>query len=151
MTLSGPVGIAEASFSCTRKGGAVLSLPVTAQREDTIARGDFSKWIIRHVDTWFAFAQRLGVGVDKLGDIILVTGRHRTRSWTNIAFFEGQANAQASFGVQITNDVSTRVKWQVSRGHVQGAMLCQGPNGTVCGADFVRVINFVTPVSLGLT
>ena len=124
---------------------------MTAQREDTVARGDFSKWIIRHVDTWLAFARRLGLGVEKMGDIVLVTGRHHTRSWTNVAFFEGQANAHASFGVQITNDGSTRVKWQVSREHVQGAMLCQGPSGPVCGADFIKVTKFGTPISLELT
>jgi hypothetical protein len=88
-----------------------------------------------------------------MGDIILVTERHRTRSWTNVAFFEGQANARASFGVQITNDVSTRVNWQVSHEHIQGAMLCQGPSGPVCGAEFVRANKYETlrPVPLGLT
>ncbi|KAF8258643.1 hypothetical protein EI94DRAFT_1814939 [Lactarius quietus] len=138
---SEPVGIADVSFSCTRKGGAVLSIPVTAQREDTIARGDFSKWIIKHIDSWLAFTRRLGLGIDKMGDIILVTGRHRARSWTNVAFFESQANAQVSFGVQISNDVNTRVNWQVSREHVQGAVLSQGPSGANLPEDqciFVR-------------
>ena len=118
--------------------GAVLSLPVTAQREDTIARGDFAKWIIRHIDTWFAFTRRLGLGIDQMEDIVLVTGRHRTRSWTNVAFYESQASARASFGVQVANDVSARVNWKVSREHTQGAMLSQGPSGAVCGAEVAR-------------
>ncbi len=111
---------------------------MTAQREDTIARGDFAKWITRHIDTWFAFTRRLGLGVEQMEDIVLVTGRHRTRSWTNIAFYEGQANAQVSFGVQVTDDVSARVNWQVSRTHIQGAMLSQGPSGGVCGVVYAR-------------
>ncbi|KAH9169959.1 hypothetical protein EDB89DRAFT_1908133 [Lactarius sanguifluus] len=139
---SEPAGTADVSFSCPRQCGAVLSLPVTAQREDTIARGDFAKWIIRHIDSWFAFTRRLGLGVDKMGDIVLVTGRHRTRSWTNVAFYESRAIAQASFGVQITNDdVSASVNWQVSREHIQGAMLSQGPSGADLPEDqciFVR-------------
>ncbi|KAH8981177.1 hypothetical protein EDB92DRAFT_210315 [Lactarius akahatsu] len=137
-----PAGTADVSFSCPRQCGAVLSLPVTAQREDTIARGDFAKWIIRHVDSWFAFTRRLGLGVDKMGDIVLVTGRHRTRSWTNVAFYESRAIAQASFGVQITNDDGTAsVNWQVSRERIQGAMLTQGPSGADLPEDqciFVR-------------
>ncbi|KAH8978794.1 hypothetical protein EDB86DRAFT_857742, partial [Lactarius hatsudake] len=44
-----PIGAADVSFLCARKSGAVLSLPVAAQREDTIARGDFAKWITRHI------------------------------------------------------------------------------------------------------
>ncbi|KAI9435119.1 hypothetical protein H4582DRAFT_704429 [Lactarius indigo] len=137
-----PTGTADVSFLCPRQCGAVLSLPVTAQREDTIARGDFAKWIIKHIDSWFAFTRRLGLGVDKMGDIILVTGRHRTRSWTNVAFYESRTTAQASFGVQITNDnVSASINWQVSREHTQGAMMSQGPSGADLPEDqciFVR-------------
>ncbi|KAI9439547.1 hypothetical protein H4582DRAFT_1812622 [Lactarius indigo] len=127
-----PVGSADVSFLCARKSGAVISLPVAAQREDTILRGDFAKWITKHIDSWLAFTRRLGLGIEQMEDIILVTGRHRTRSWTNIAFFEGQTTAQVSFGVQITDSVgTTSVDWQVSRTQNQGAMLSQGPSGRV--------------------
>jgi len=110
---------------------------VTAQREDTIARGDFAAWITSHIDSWFAFVRRLGLGVEKMEDIVLVTGRHRTRSRTNIAFYEGQAAAQVSFGVQVTGDVGAGINWQVSRRNIQGAMLSQGPSGVVCDVGFV--------------
>ena len=116
----------------------MLSLPVPAQCKDTIARGDFRKWIVRHIDSWFAFTRRLGLGIDKMGDIILVTGRHRTRSWTNVAFFESQANARASFGVRITNDVSTRVNWSVSHERIHGGVLSQGPSGPVRGTKLAK-------------
>ena len=125
--------IPDISFLCSRKGGAVLSLPVSAQRQDTISRGDFAKWIVRHIDSLLAFTRRLGLGITKMGDIILVTGCHRTRSYTNVAFSESQANARASFGVRITNDVSTTVTWSVSHERIQGAVLSQGPSGPVRG------------------
>ena len=115
-----------------------MSLPVPAQCEDTIARGDFGKWITRHIDSWFTFSQRLGLGVGQMEDIGLVTGRHRTRSWTNVAFNEGQTNAKVTFGVQVTGDVSVSVNWQVSRKNVQGAMLRQGPSGVVCSTAFAK-------------
>ena len=73
-------------------------------------------------------------------DIVLVTGRHRTRSWTNVAFNEGQTDAKVTFGVKVTNesDVSVSVNWQVSRKNVQGAMLRQGPSGMVCSTAFAK-------------
>ena len=98
-----------------------------------MARGDFAKWITSHIDSWFAFTRRLGLGIE-MEDIVFVTGRHRTRSSTNIVFYEGQANSQVSFGVQVTGDVGAGVNWQITRRHIQGAMLSQGPSGGVCGA-----------------
>ncbi|KAF8263068.1 hypothetical protein EI94DRAFT_1741941 [Lactarius quietus] len=86
-------GSAEVSFSCTRKDGAVLYLPVSAQREDTISQHRFRKWISRHIDSWFAFSQHLDLGIE-MEDITLVTGCHRTRSSSNIVFYESQVNSQ---------------------------------------------------------
>ena len=115
---------------------------MAAQREDTLARGDFAKWITSHIDSWFAFTRRRGLGVEKMEDIILVTGRHRTRSWTNIAFHESRADAQVSLSVQVTNvGTASGIVWQVERRNIQGAMLSQGPSGVVCGADFQAAIN----------
>lgn len=112
---------------------------MTAQREDTLGRGDFAKWITSHIDSWFACTRRRGLGVEKMEDIILVTGRHRTRSWTNIAFHESLADAQVSFSVQVTNvGASSGVNWQVERRNIRGAMLSQGPSGVVCGAGLKR-------------
>ncbi|KAH9057579.1 hypothetical protein EDB87DRAFT_1548684, partial [Lactarius vividus] len=89
----------DVSFSCTRKHGAVLSLPIAAQREDTFAQGHFRRWITKNIDSWFAFTQRHELGIE-MEDIVFVTGCHRTRSWSNIAFYEGQAGGRVSFGVQ---------------------------------------------------
>ncbi|KAH9172418.1 hypothetical protein EDB89DRAFT_899937 [Lactarius sanguifluus] len=143
-----PVGAADVSFSCSKTCGAVLSLPVKAQRKDTIARGDFGKWITKNIDSWFAFAQRLGLGIEQMEDIVLVTGRHRTGSWTNIAFFE---NSRVTLGVQVTGGVGANVNWQVSREHIQGAMLSEGPSGRDLPEDqciFVRGFRVVRAFKL---
>ncbi|KAI0303225.1 hypothetical protein BC826DRAFT_890256, partial [Russula brevipes] len=91
------------SFSCPGKAGAILSLPVPALRRDTLARGDFGKWIVSHIDLWFAFTRRLGLGITRMEDIVLVTGSHLAKSWANIAFSEGHGKQQVSFGVQVTS------------------------------------------------
>ncbi|KAH8976973.1 hypothetical protein EDB86DRAFT_3012178, partial [Lactarius hatsudake] len=144
-----PVGTADVSFSCSKTCGAALSLPVKAQRKDTIARGDFGKWITKNIDSWFAFAQRLGLGIEHMEDIVLVTGHHRTGSWTNIAFFE---NSRVTLGVQVTGGgVGASVNWQVSPEHIQGAMLSEGPSGRDLPEDqciFVRGFRVVRAFKL---
>ena len=59
-----------------------------AQRKDTTTRRDLAKYIIKHIDEWFAFTQVCGLGIRR-EDIILVTGCHLTRTWATIAL-EGE-------------------------------------------------------------
>jgi hypothetical protein len=127
---SAPGVSAHVTFSCSRKQGAISSLPVPAQRADTIALGDFSKCIIKNINLWFAFARNLGVGVTRMEEIILVTGRHLARSWTNVAFLEGQSGEQVSFGV-ITDTSAVDVEWQHSREDIRGVAFNCGPSGQV--------------------
>jgi len=105
-----------------------MSLPVTSRREDTLVLGHFQKWIINHIDSWFAFTRELGLGVE-MEDIILVTGCHRTRSWTNVAFNEVQSGAEVSSGHQITDNFSDPTNWPVSNQRSQGTVQRHGPSG----------------------
>ncbi|KAH8982540.1 hypothetical protein EDB86DRAFT_328722 [Lactarius hatsudake] len=118
----------EVSFSCRKKqGAAVLSLPIQARCKNTVALGDFGDWAIEHIDRWFAWARELGMGINRMEDIILVTGAHLTRSWTNVAFLEGQTDARVSFKVQVVADTS--INWDVSPDRIMGAVLSYGPTG----------------------
>ena len=119
-------------FSCPKNQGAVLCLPLWAKGEDTAASTDFGKWIITHIDHWFAWARRLGLGINLMEDIVLVTGTHHTRSWSNVTFPGGQEDARASFGVKVDHcgDIVT-LNWQVSHEHNRGAVLNCGPDGEV--------------------
>ena len=86
-------------YLCTRsRGGAVLSLPVDVQRLDTRARGNFGNWMIKRIDPWFTFTRRLGLGIEHMEEIVLVTGLHLTRSWASVAFFVGQTNGTGIAG-----------------------------------------------------
>ena len=114
------------------KEGAVLCLPVDARREDTVADTKFGKWIVRHIDRWFAWARQLELGVNRMEDIVLVTGAHRTRSSTNVAFPGGQGDAQVSFGAKVARlgDI-VAVKWNFSHERNRGAVLNCGRSGEV--------------------
>src|SRR6266702_7681437 len=125
-----PKSTAGVSFSCGRKqGAAVLSLPIQPRCENTVALGDFGEWMIKHIDRWFSWARDLGMGINRMEDIVLVTGAHLTRSWTNVAFLEGQTNARVSFEVQVADD--TGINWHVSPDRIIGAVLNHGPIGKV--------------------
>ena len=120
------------------KRGAALLLPVRAQREDTVARGDFAEWMVKHIDRWFSFAKGLHPGVERMEDIILVTGCHRTRSWTNIAFIESQGlvrrdTMKVSLGVQVSGGPPSQVSvdWKVPHELGQGVVSNMGPSGEV--------------------
>ena len=115
------------------KEGAVLCLPIEAKREDTVANNKFGKWIIKHIDHWFAWARQLELGVNRMEDIVLVTGTHRTRSCTNVAFPGGQNDAQASFTANVDRRLSdiVAINWQFSPEHNRGAVVNFGPSGEV--------------------
>lgn len=110
----------------------MLSIPVDAQRENTLARRDFGKWMIKHIDLWFLFAKNLGFGIEQMEEIVLVTGCDCTRSCMNVAFLEGQGDAQASFGVMPVTNPEASTNWKFSPARIRGALLNKGPEGKVC-------------------
>ena len=88
--------------------------------------------MVQHIDNWLAFAKKFELGIEQMEEIVLVTGCDRTRSWTNVAFLGGQVDAQVSFGVNVEGPDSTgSIKFQLSPEHVRGALISQGPEGTV--------------------
>ena len=112
--------------------GAVLCLPIQAKGENTVARRKFGKWILKNIDRWFAWARQLELEVDRMEDIVLVTGIHRTRSWTNVAFPGGQGGAQALFGSKADHQGGiVSIHWQFSHDHNRGVVLNCGPDGDV--------------------
>jgi hypothetical protein len=83
--------------------------------------------MVAHIDEWFAFTRNLGLGVDRMEDIILVTGRHLTKSWINVAFNQHRRNAGVSFNAQVSSISGV----QLERKHVHGGELKLGPTGRV--------------------
>lgn len=118
-----------------------MYLPVGATRRDTLARVEFEKWVLKHIDRCFVFVRQLGLQVS-LEDLILVTGCDRARSWTNVAFLGSQPDsevddARVSFGVKVVVDgPNSIVKFQFSPPGQSGAAVVvvnPGPEGMVRG------------------
>ena len=85
---------------------------------------------MKHIDSCFVFAQTLGLGIEEMEEIILVTGCDRTKSWTNVAFLGNQVDAQVSFGAKVEGP-DTSINFQFSPENARGAVLRHGPEGTV--------------------
>lgn len=117
----------DVTFSCSERRGALLCLPFPADHEETVAHGDFSKWIVKNVDDCLRVAEDLGCGVNRMEDIILVTGRHLARSWISVAFSESLAGAQVSFNVRASGNSSVHLEER----DVRGGELKLGPSGEV--------------------
>jgi len=93
--------------------GALLSLPVPARRQHTRSRR-LGKWIIMHINLWFAVIGRLGLGITRMEDIVLVTGCHLATSFANIAFSEARGEEQVSFGIRVRSASTTSHATQCS-------------------------------------
>lgn len=63
-------------------------------------------------------------------DIILVTGHHRTRSYTNIFFSESRDAVRASFGVTV-GSAGANIAWETSHEHIRDVEIQSGPSGDV--------------------
>src|SRR5712672_995559 len=94
----------QVTFSCSGRQGALLYLPFPAEREDTVALGDFGKWLIKNIYGCMRLAEERGLGVNRMEDIILVTGRHLARSWIRAVFSESRGGAEVSFVAQVSRD-----------------------------------------------
>jgi hypothetical protein len=118
---------APVTFVYSGKQGALLYLPFPADRKETIARGDFSKWLVKNIDDCLKVAEYLGCGINRMEDIILVTGRHLAKSWISVAFSESRGNSEVSLRIRMSGDSGVRFVVQ----DVSGGELKLGPTGAV--------------------
>jgi hypothetical protein len=102
------------TYQCKRQG-ALLTLPHDGLREDVIRTVVFEDYIRDHVDSWFSFAQRRGLGVERIEDLILVTGCTLVTSWGAAAFLDSALGAEVSLKTQILNDGRARFDWSEIR------------------------------------
>ena len=126
-TLIRPDDEAPLTFSCSGKKGAFLYLPLLSERQDTAARGDFGEWMLENIDACFKIAGDLGYGIERMEDIILVTGCHLAKSWVSAAFSDSRGSSEVSFGVRVSGNSGVHFDGR----SVNGRGLKLGPSGEV--------------------
>ena len=77
-----------------------MSLPHGGHREDVIRTKVFEDYIRDHVVSWFNWAQKNKLGVERMEDLILVTGCTLVTSWAAAAFEDNTIEARNISGEQ---------------------------------------------------
>ncbi|KAI0287788.1 hypothetical protein BC826DRAFT_739370 [Russula brevipes] len=82
-------------------------------------------WIDKNIDRWFVFANSIGLGVQQMEEIILVTGCHITRSWVCVAFPGNRGPETVSFILKMVGNNGLYLR----EGSMGGGHLKLGPSG----------------------
>ncbi|KAI0266123.1 hypothetical protein BC834DRAFT_143561 [Gloeopeniophorella convolvens] len=110
------------AYKCTKKKGAMLSIPFNADRQDAIRTKLFETYIIAHCDSWLPFADKRGFPVDRLEDIIIVTGRDLTNSWAMAAFTDTSRDWDLSLSIEAMGG-GANLGWSCTN-HTQNSVEC---------------------------
>jgi hypothetical protein len=105
---------ASTVFSCKRQG-AVLVLPYDGRDEDVIRTKGFEDYIRDNVDSWFSFARRNNLGVERMEDLILVTGCTLVSSWGVAAFIDNAMDAEFSLKSRHLAGGGAMFDWRIIR------------------------------------
>jgi hypothetical protein len=101
-----------------RNRGAILSLPNGGHREDVIRTKVFEDYIRDHAVRWFNWAQNNKLGVERMEDLILVSGCTMATSWAAAAFMDDNSEAEISLESKLISDVGSSFVWGNVRGRV---------------------------------
>jgi hypothetical protein len=86
------VECATTQYYCPGRG-ALLYLPHGGQHKDAIRKRPFQDYIRDNVESWFSWAQENQLGVERMEDIIIVTGCTLAKSWAAAAFVDNEGAA----------------------------------------------------------
>jgi hypothetical protein len=104
--------------------GALLSLPHGGRSEDVIRTKVFEDYIRDNVDSWFRWSKRRGFPVERMEDLILVTGCTLATSWAAAVFHNNKMStadsdaATISLDIQKSNCGRAQFSWRNDRGNV---------------------------------
>jgi hypothetical protein len=99
------------TYRTFRNRGALLSLPNGGHREDVICTKVFEDYIRDHVDGWFNWAQNNKLGVERMEDLILVSGCTMATSWAAAAFVDNNSEAEISLVSRTLSNVGASFLW----------------------------------------
>jgi hypothetical protein len=99
-----------------------LSLPHGGHREDVIRTKAFEDYIRDNVVSWFTWAQNNKLGVERMEDLILVTGCTLVTSWAAAAFDDYTMpvdTTSISLDAQKSDRGRAQFIWRNVRGNVE--------------------------------
>jgi len=112
----GSIGV---EFSSSSNEGALLVLPEGADQHDLCNLRHFEEDALRCAKSWYKFAvTKLGRTRISANSLYLITGCHKTSSWSLAAFHQSSGscdfNAQFTAGKIVNGNISAAYSWQMS-------------------------------------
>ena len=95
-----------------------MSLPNGGHHEDIIRAQAFEVYIRDYVGSWFRWAQKNRLGVERVEDLILVSGCTLVTSWAAAAFVDDTMDAEVSLASRSLNNGGASFVWSNIRGSV---------------------------------
>ena len=95
-----------------------MSLPNGGRHEDVIRAQAFENYIQDHADSWFTWAHKNLLGVERMEDLILVSGCTLVTSWAAAAFVDDTTDAEISLASRTLNNGGASFVWSNIRGHI---------------------------------
>ena len=68
--------------------------------------------------SWFEWSRKIGLGVERMEDLILVSGRTLVSSWAAVACTHSAQEAEISLAVHALPNGGARFNWSKMRGTV---------------------------------
>ena len=106
------------TYKCQGRG-ALLSLPCGGYREDAIRLKMFSECIRDNVESWFDWSRDVDLPVERMDDLILVTGCTLVNSWAAAVFDDHNSDTQVSLVSTTLNSGGASFFWSNIRGTVE--------------------------------
>ena len=102
-----------------RGPGAFLSLPCGGFREDAIHKRIFRERIRNSADSWFNWSRNADLPVDRMDDLILVTGCTLVTSYASAVFDDLDSDAQISLVSRPLNNGGASFVWSDISGTIE--------------------------------
>ena len=112
------------TYQCSAQHrGALLSLPHKGHRRDVIFTKVFEDYIRDNVDSWFRWSKKMKLPVERMEDLILVTGCTLVTSWAAAAFdrhvLVDSDDTTISLEARKSDGGGTQYFWRNMRGNVE--------------------------------
>jgi len=131
---TGPDEMIGFTYKCSGQG-ALLHLPHDGLRQDTLHTKAFEDCIRDNVVTWFKWARRRGLDVERMEDLILVTGCTLVTSWAAVVFAD---HAEIALETHPLGGGRTRINWSKIQGPVVYHNSSPNPNPARNQCVFIR-------------
>ena len=96
-----------------------MSLPNGGHRENVIRTKTFENYIRDNIVNWFTWAQKNDLGVERMEDLILVSGCTLVASWAAAAFVDNTTEAEISLMSIPLKTGGANFLWNRTKGTVE--------------------------------